>query len=713
MQKQFVLKAKNTVKRVAAISAGITMIGVSLGYAAAATDLSAYPSPFVENGNLNGLVVVGADAAAGDIVGAGDIISTLTQAAVSAKSTTTEVTGGKVDQVDIGDRISDMFGLSLTDTDVEALADSEFTWNGTEYDYHETIDITTDLMLTSATDSGADTDYGTDVVLETQGDGAIEFNWVIDTAFTEASVSESDPLNIDFMGAALRIESWSGTTMTYRGGTQVILGQGESTMVGDSTVTVTTIADGTISVDVDGSSEFLDAGDSEEIGSTGIEVDVDSILYTDDAASRQVILFVGTDVLTTVDDGDSMEIFGEPEDADDAEWVWIVAAATQTIGAEHNQKYDDENDDVVRVGESFTFPNDYASISLTSLDDNTYVEYTIEFLDEVDVGTAGVGDYYEQEDVTAILFTAVGLDDEGFDYNGNNTDKVWIVTGKAGFLPYIVYVNSDGDQEIDNLTAMGSNPSIAFDIEQGDTTLEVNVTFALNATDTITIDLGTGSEGTVDFDDIVIDVRNDTATNYYLGSNQDDADAAEVDINTHDVGTEDFDLMSGYGVIIRNPDSNGNNDEVHLSVPDDQVTATVTIAGADSVTTVTSDSVTVNTVAGVSVIKLDTEVTDPASKNLILVGGPAVNRLTAQVLGLSYPTTGADSTIPENAALIRMIDNAFGGSNSALVVAGWSVDDTRDAASFLQNYAANSLSGSSMTVTGPNTATAGGEVTAE
>jgi hypothetical protein len=96
MQKQFVLKARETVKRVAAITAGATLLGATAMSAVAAADLGDYPAPFVTDGSLIGLVVVGSDAAAGDIVGAGDIISTLTQAAVTtvAGTGTTEVIGG-------------------------------------------------------------------------------------------------------------------------------------------------------------------------------------------------------------------------------------------------------------------------------------------------------------------------------------------------------------------------------------------------------------------------------------------------------------------------------------------------------------------------------------------------------------------------------------------------------------------------------------------
>ncbi len=69
MEKQFVLKAKTAVKRVAAISAGATMMGATM-MGAVAADLGDYPSPFVADGELNGLVVVGSASSAGDIVGA-------------------------------------------------------------------------------------------------------------------------------------------------------------------------------------------------------------------------------------------------------------------------------------------------------------------------------------------------------------------------------------------------------------------------------------------------------------------------------------------------------------------------------------------------------------------------------------------------------------------------------------------------------------------
>ncbi|MDP6845925.1 MAG: hypothetical protein QF460_03150, partial [Candidatus Nanoarchaeia archaeon] len=147
MQKQFVLKARETVKRVAAITAGATLLGATAMGAVAAADLGDYPAPFVADGDLVGLVVVGSDAAAGDIVGAGDIISTLTQAAVTTVAGTgeTTVTGGVSKDILIGTALSDTtaFGSNgVDDDDVDALLDGEINidvGSDKNYDIHEAI----------------------------------------------------------------------------------------------------------------------------------------------------------------------------------------------------------------------------------------------------------------------------------------------------------------------------------------------------------------------------------------------------------------------------------------------------------------------------------------------------------------------------------------------------------------------------------------------
>jgi hypothetical protein len=86
------------------------------------------------------------------------------------------------------------------------------------------------------------------------------------------------------------------------------------------------------------------------------------------------------------------------------------------------------------------------------------------------------------------------------------------------------------------------------------------------------------------------------------------------------------------------------------------------------------------------VAKLDTEISD-ASKmttDMVIMGGPAVNQLAATLLGKTYPTHGADSGIPENAALVKVFQNAFSSGKVAVLIAGWDAPQTDLAVAAIQ-----------------------------
>jgi len=156
-----------------------------------------------------------------------------------------------------------------------------------------------------------------------------------------------------------------------------------------------------------------------------------------------------------------------------------------------------------------------------------------------------------------------------------------------------------------------------------------------------------------------------------------------------------------YGTLVtRSTDQQGT---VTVAYPDEQVIALAFVGGTDMAvslvggTSGTCVSTTVNKVT-TPVAKLDTEVTstDKSTKNIISVGGPAVNSVTATLLGVPFPSFGAASTLPQNKGLIKLVDNAFGSGKTALVVAGWDVADTRRATSAV--VAGTGLTGTSSEV---------------
>jgi hypothetical protein len=177
----------------------------------------------------------------------------------------------------------------------------------------------------------------------------------------------------------------------------------------------------------------------------------------------------------------------------------------------------------------------------------------------------------------------------------------------------------------------------------------------------------------------------------------------------NDIGTSDDDItedLDYYGTFVKVDATDSDQKIATIYYPDNQMTVDVFVAPITATVVVGGEgAVTYNEAVPIkdTIARLDIDAEVEAAKlnkNLILVGGPCVNKLTAEALGLSYPTCGAASTVPENAAMIKLIENAFGGGKVALVVAGWNAENTVAACKVLQQYDEYALSGAAVKVTG-------------
>jgi hypothetical protein len=95
---------------------------------------------------------------------------------------------------------------------------------------------------------------------------------------------------------------------------------------------------------------------------------------------------------------------------------------------------------------------------------------------------------------------------------------------------------------------------------------------------------------------------------------------------------------------------------------------------------------------------LDTEINEKSNQPLILIGGPNNNRITASALGVNYPTSIDILNLPEKAAIIKTINNAFGGDYPVIIVAGNDGNFTCLAADVLVNYDKFSLKGNEIII---------------
>lgn len=121
---------RKTVKKIAALTAGATMLGATI-MGAMALDLSDYPAPFVTDGVFDGKIVVGAAAATSDVAGAIDIAASLQ---AEAKTTTdVEIPGAAGMATVVGDSAEFKTGTDIPDIS-EELRNVKQTFTATELD---------------------------------------------------------------------------------------------------------------------------------------------------------------------------------------------------------------------------------------------------------------------------------------------------------------------------------------------------------------------------------------------------------------------------------------------------------------------------------------------------------------------------------------------------------------------------------------------------
>jgi len=150
-------------------------------------------------------------------------------------------------------------------------------------------------------------------------------------------------------------------------------------------------------------------------------------------------------------------------------------------------------------------------------------------------------------------------------------------------------------------------------------------------------------------------------------------------------GSEDYYAYSPLGTKVVYS-TGGDQDYVTLTYPGEagEMKAYVAEETASIVSGTTSSGGRVTPV-------VDTEVDDAIkAMNIIAVGGSAINQVSAEILGVSFPTYGSDAAWidatkvdGDGKAIIKLMDSPFATGKFALLVAGYSGVDTQRAAKAL------------------------------
>lgn len=729
-------KIKSVIKKISSISAGVALLGATMG-GALALDLGDYPAPFVDvvEKEYNYLAVVGGAGQAADSLGVSDIVSGLGSAKVPGTSTggTVEVAGGVSEDIPIGKNVAstNQLDAELTDSDLTHFFDGTITFQGSDYDTSEVLEFGRSGSNNVSTQSSVagpfpDDDYEDRVVLVSSAD-SVKYYYRFDESININKTKDSDALEVKFLGKTLKITKVdSASKFTANVGAEYYLEIGDTVTVNGKVVELINVGSGgNVIVTVDGDQDTIDKDATKTIN--GLEIKNDETFYTDTLAERSAWIVAGDDATETYVDGD--EYIGEDED--DPKWVWdignlnteatttitnnatgIVMGTGPFIGLESDWNYRDGSDaDAIEVGGCIDLPNNYVSVCLDSLTvaDDNYMSITFELLESIDLtsdsnvpglGTANVI-HVDADKEDAFKLLTSGFNPNNLSKN-TDTKELWIAGGHNVSVYYKDKDRSNKKTFAGNATEEALFAEITFD-DTKSSNLQLNATRVMGpgqenvAFDTVTLTIQALGDTTDDLaagdvDHLYMNWSRTAAKLGFssLGGTKSSEEGSEVrwGPNQDNLGTKDENHRTKYGVVVEDPKSNGASDRVELLIPGDQLQGNVVVKGtAGGTTAATTSGIAISSYIGAAPGGvLDTEVTNPADHNLILVGGPAVNSLSAQFLGVPYPSYGAASGLAEGEAILSWKDNA---GKVALVVAGWESDDTRRAATVLKDYEAH------------------------
>ncbi len=688
------MEARYKIRALASLLGGALMLGAAAAGAMAA-DLGQLPAPFVENGNLKGQIVVGANAAVDDVIAAAQIAAAFGEFLVKGGSAeATVATGaGYQDEYSVVDTVSKTLTPALYG---ELLKFDKISFYGKDGDNHE-VSYTEKLIVNGNIERGTDLlttisdeykDEAAKVFFAPAAEGikyVIEFK---DDDISSATVDKDHPATINLLGRELKIVGVGNGEITVRTGTPKTLSVGESATVEGVTIEVEGVyksgSDYVATVKINGQEFTLGKNDKETVN--GIEVLVDDILIPWDASAGQpsVKFLVGTSTEETYKDGDAY--FGEDEDH--PIWVWHIQTSSSApyvldeIGVKNkltmnDLKSDYANEQPIPLGQMLKIAGSNIEVGLKDFKVKDTVKYTV-YSDGDEIRIRSSWDYgiNDQTDYVSELILK---------FNESEASKVWIIhkdptTGDevAELKDYADYRYTTGTGDY----ALGAGH---WYLTLGDNEKDVEIKVHYD-------------NGTVSVTQVIFDFT-DTAVedlkfpiyrsggDVYLGNAEND-DEQEVIIGSENFGSKDYDYMTKYGAIVKA--GKDVDDLVEIEIPKAKQEV-IFYAGKEGAMTATATAEVVKSAITSEVAVLDTEYATGVP--LVVVGGPAVNKVAEQILGsreTSYEQWkeffGVDET-GEGKGVIKLYDaDETSLGVPVLLVAGWEAKDTRAAAYVLAKY---------------------------
>jgi len=672
---------------------------------ALAVQLKDYPGFLAETtdttSSLAAYIIIGADAAASDVVGAVNLALRLAELQYTVET----VPGVPVACIDncvereiaIGDtNIADDFpSTSLKQVHVAYLKDSTIPIGATYKRYHE------EIVIPTATASRDYTKFNESVAVDlTNAATPWEYKLVFDEAFNASAAGYGDyyPLTLEIMGQEFGIVSFGSNSFTAQVGTKATLTWNTPQTIGDYTYTLVNGDTSWVSIRVEQAGSViytvsLTAGEEKIIPGTTLKIKALAIRASTITNTIEADIIVGEETQKTYTTGD--EFPGNPD------WKFDISinpsapnevSAGDYIGVKYQPDLPTEK--YIMPGNKLVSPNDYMEIAHNGYTVSKYATLTIK-------PASGVTIYDSTEKVIGDLSGVYG-----FEITSDNK----VLQNGAYQTAYIVFKQQGTSTLKLNATLAYVDPAkgnkaIYYDskiVATNDTTavtpenLEIPILFDSSK---YTLKLLANTTNIQDLTNYLPTLymagydTNATAV-YGFKSSYFDVEIGGVTTDT-DVSTVTSSITyDNYGTKLELIAANAALDQVVFSLPADQVKIKVAVG---KIGEVIEGEQTYRKIAPIrtAVAKLDTDADVAGLKttsNLILVGGPCVNDLTAELATAGKLVDSENNTLTcegwpgRNFAIISAIDDAFTTGKVVIVVAGTRAEDTRAACAVLQKY---------------------------
>jgi len=755
-------------KRIAALTTGALMLGATIAGAFAVADLGDYPAPFVQNGVLtDSVIVVGKAAETADVLGAVDIAAALQAAAVSqieieGEATAPTVTSGvkirkSSDEFNYDDQISDIQDTPLDDTDLpDLLAEETFDDNEGdnkgEVDYEQELSFGTGadtfkLVFTQPSDNDIYEDgrpAGSYLLLAEDAD-AYTYTLLLDSGVDVADSADMEGNKLVIQGNTYTITQASADTAgtgvdkltLVAGDSTVWLVQDQPYTVGGHTVTVVDVnnAEDKCGINVDGVTQWVDDGSTEEFGDLSVGVlsviavntkDYDADTCELSLGSSEIVLEDGEEVVVNEEKLEGSEVTFTGSGGDWTGFTINYDAGQEDAGINIDDIY-------LAAGEAWTDPvfgnwkvlyegvtGDFEEMEFEVRGDDD-AEFTFMNNDgkEVVVYFHHDGSNYMlgSDDDKPILQVTEGTDD--------GPDDVWLLYSTTGgnevHMLQIQDIDcTNGDITIDDVTydndAVADEESFTCDNTAQTVSLGSlgNILLSYNASQAGNDLVFVNGPGNGTFETKYEGVLTFNATTVVFTEADGDEttqEPARMDL-TWD-STDGFELLDpsgvGSGVDNDNDDDSSqwyatakgtlleveeDGEWIKIQHPEEDVFGNVFVAPLDaSVAGGTSGGATADQVnpfsVGLAVLDADAE---GMSKNMLVVGGPCANTIAADLMGNPEDCTEG---FEEGKAMLKYFER---NGKDALLVAGYSAEDTMGASRVLADFEDYDLSGDEVEV---------------